>query len=113
MLNYSIQEYEGLKIIELAGNITANTIESFKTFIESMADKESLMINLEKVNLITSSGVNILIDLSFFAKDHGKRIIFLWPSEDFQKLAETLDVYHYLIFAGSLEEGQTKVNYFT
>ena len=29
------------------------------------------------------------------------------------KLAEDMDVYGYMIFAHSIEEGQTKINYFT
>ncbi len=113
MLNYSIRDFEGIKILELSGNLTSKTVDVFRQVVERIVERESIMINLENLNLITSAGLNTLIDLSFYAKSMEKRIIFLWPNEELQKMVDTMEVYNYLIFSESLEEGQTKINLYT
>ncbi len=113
LLNFFIRDYQGIKIVELTGNLSSNTVITFKSLVEQLIRKESIMINMENVGLISSAGLNALIDVSFFAKDNGRRIIFLWASDDLLEMAETTEVYNYLIFAQSLEEGQTKIRFFT
>lgn len=113
LLNYLIKEFEGIRVIEFDGNLTANTITNFEFLIQSFADKENLILNMSEVKVITSSGLLSLVDLSNFAKENDNRIIFLWPSEDIIQMAETLDVRDYLIFADSYDEGQTKISFYT
>lgn len=113
VINYFIREFQGIKIIELNGNLDVNTIEVFKSVVEKIAQKESLMINMENVRMVSSSGLNALLDISFYAKEYGRRVILLWPSEDLLSMTETAEVYNHLIFAQSLEEGQTKIKFFT
>lgn len=113
MLNYSVRDYSGIKIVELSGSLTTNSIETFKAFIQRLTEKESVIVNLENVSLITSSGVSAMVEVSFLAKEHDNRVVFLWPNDELLKLAEDMDVYGYMIFAHSIEEGQTKINYFT
>jgi anti-anti-sigma factor len=113
MLNYNIRESNGVKIIDLAGSMTAQSSEIFKAFVQRLTDKESILVNLENVSLVSSSGLSALVDVSFYAKQHDNRVIFLWPGEELLRLAEMMDVYSLLLFAGSVEEGQTKIKYFT
>lgn len=113
MLNYSVRDYSGIKIVELSGGLTSNSIETFKAFIKRLTEKESIIVNLENVSLITSAGVSAMVEVSFVAKEHDNRVIFLWPSDELLKIAEDMDVYSYIIFAHSIEEGQTKIKYFT
>ncbi len=113
MLNYSIKDFDGVKILEVTGVLNSKATEMFRQMVTRVVERESIMINLENISLITSAGMNILIELSFYAKDQGKRIIYLWPTEEIQEMVETLEVYNYLIFADSLEEGQVKITTFT
>jgi len=113
MLNYSINEIEGVKVLVVSGSLTADTIETFKSIVRQVTERESLIINFENVTLITSAGMNALVDVSFFAKEHEKRVIILWPEKELLKMAETLGVYNYLIFAQSIDEAKMKIKFFT
>lgn len=112
-LSYSIHEYEGVKIVDLIGNLTINTRDYFINLIQQIAGKVSLVINLESVRIITSSGIEALVEMSFYARDNNNRLILLWPSDDFIRATETLDYYGYLSFADSLEQAATKIKCYT
>ncbi|MCP4133946.1 MAG: STAS domain-containing protein [bacterium] len=112
-LNYSVRDYEGIKVLDVTGNLTINTIDTLIVVVEALVEKESLMINMENVHLVTSAGLNCLIELSFFAKEKENRVVVLWPSEDFVRMTEIMDVFSYLTFAESREEGKAKIDYYT
>jgi len=113
VMNYSSREYEGSRVLDLTGNLTVNTITAFTGMVNSITDKESVMINMENVGVITSAGLQALIEISFVAKEKERRVVILWPGDELMNLAEAMGVYHNLIFAQSLEEGSTKIRYFT
>lgn len=113
-LNYSVRSYDGVKAIEFVGNLSAGTAMEFETVVKLISEKESLMINMVNIRMITSAGLKALVNVSIHAKqEFGTRVIILWPSEDLLSMAESADVYEYLIFAESIEEGQTKIEHFT
>ncbi|MBN2158620.1 MAG: STAS domain-containing protein [Spirochaetes bacterium] len=113
MLNYSINEVEGVKLLVMSGSLTADVVAKFKSIVKQVTERESLIINFENVTLITSAGMNALVEVSTFAKDHDKRVIILWPDKELLKTAETLRVYNYLIFAQSVDEAKIKIKFFT
>ncbi len=113
MLNYSINEIEGVKVLVVSGTLAADTIQTFKSIAKQVTERESLIINFENVTLSTSAGLTALVEVSFFAKEHDRRVIILWPDRDLQKMAETIGVYNYLIFAQSVDEAKLKIKYFT
>ena len=112
-LNYAIREYEGVRILDLIGNLTVNTRDMFSDVIRQITQKISIVINLENVRLVTSAGVETLVELSFYARENNNRIVLLWAPDDFIRATETLDVYGYLIFADSLEQAATKIRCYT
>lgn len=113
MLNYTLRNHDDHIILELSGSLNINSADLFKSVVERLIAKGGLMINLEKISTITSTGLNVLVEMSIGAKNAGKRIIFLWPDDDLVKMAETLDYSDYLIFAKSVDEGITKLKFFT
>ncbi len=112
-IHYTTRDFQGLTIVDLSGNITANTCGIFGKAMTAAIDRDNLVLNMENVSLVTSSGIEVLIDLSFYAKKHEKRIIILWASEELIRMTEVLDVYGYLIFAESVEEARTKISIYT
>jgi anti-anti-sigma factor len=100
-------------ILELSGSLNVNSAEAFRSIAERLTAKESFMISLEKLTTVTSSGLETLIEVSIEAKNSGKRIIYLWPDEELLEIVDTLDYNEYLIFAKSVEEGITKLKFFT
>ena len=113
MLNYAINEIEGTKVLVMSGSLMAGTTENFKSIVHQVTERESLIINFENVTLVTSAGLNALVAVSFFAKEHDRRVIILWPDKDLLKMAESMGVYNYLIFALSIDEAKMKIKYFT
>jgi anti-anti-sigma factor len=113
MLTFSIREHEGIKLLELSGSINVNTVDNLKIISERIIQNESLIISLEAVDLITSTGINSLAEISINAKKTGSRVILLWPDEELIRMAESLDLIDYLIFASSIEEALTKIRFFS
>ncbi len=113
MLNYSINEIEGVKLLVMSGSLTANTVPNFMSIVRQVTERESLVINFENVTMVTSAGMNALVRASLFAKEHDRRVIILWPEKEVLKMAETLGVYNYLIFAQSVDEAKMKIKFFT
>lgn len=111
--SYTIREYEGIRIVELLGNLTVNTRGAFENLISRVVEKTSLIVNLENVHLISSSGIESLVDLSFQARNGGNRLILLWAPDDFIRATETLDVYGFMVFADSLEQAVAKIRHYT
>lgn len=113
VINYSIQEYEGVKIIEASGNLTRNTCKNFYAIIQRVVEKNSLMIDMSEIKIITSSGLETIAELSWEARQHDNRLVLLWPGEDLLEMADTLELIEYFTIATSYEEGATKISYFT
>jgi len=113
IIKYNVREYEGVKILDISGNLNSNTVENFRSVIQAMADRESFMINLEDVKLVSAAGYNALVELSYYSKDKERRLVILWAGSDFLKVVEQLDIYHHLTFAESYDQGVTKIKLFT
>jgi len=113
LINYTVRDYEGTKVIDFIGNLSANTSKSFETIVKRISEKENIILNMININIVTIAGLNSLIHASYFAKEHGKRIIVLWPNENLMEVVEMLEAHKHLIFADSLEEGKTKIKFYT
>jgi anti-anti-sigma factor len=113
VLNYSINEIDGVKVLAVSGSLSADTIDNFTSIVKQVAEHENIIINFENVMLVTSAGLNALVEVSLFAKKHDRRVIILWPDRELLKMAEIMGLFNYLIFAQSVEEAKMKIKYFT
>lgn len=113
LLNYTVRDYEGIKVIDFVGNLSANTSKSFETIVKRISEKENLILNLININMVTITGINSLINSSYFAKEHGKRIIVLWANENLMEVVSMMEAHRHLIFSDSLEEAKTKIKFYT
>lgn len=109
---YNIRDYEGTRLMELTGNIGDDSRTNFTSIINRIVTKESMVIDLSSVNIITASGLSAFFESSIFAKTKNQRIILLNPPEDFIRLSEDLGYFGSLIFAYSIEEARKKIEYF-
>ncbi len=112
ILNYSVDSFDGTRVLELAGILCAGSVMDFERIVNKITDKENLIVNLEKVRMVTASGLYSLIDVSMNAKEKNKRVIIMKPGNDVDFLSEILDNYSQFISAGSIEEGIHKIEYF-
>lgn len=99
-------------MIVLVGSLTAATETVFRSIILPVIDKESFILNMESVTMVSTAGLSSLVDLSIASKQNGKRIVILWPDKDLLQLAETMGVYHYLVFAKNIDEAKLKIRFF-
>lgn len=112
-LNLSVRKYREEAVLDAVGVVATDTTPYLQRVVSQIIVKKSLILNVEKVTLCTSSGVRTLFDLSQAAKLHGNRLILLWPTEELISLSEDIGYYGYFTFAGSLDEAVMKIELFT
>ncbi len=112
-LSYSIEDREGTKIINLRGGIHILSREDLAALVNKVSQKNNVILNLREVELLTSSGINILVEISNEARKNAKRVVILGLKEEFIKIIDGLDLYEYFIFVDSVEEGLMKLKFFT
>ena len=112
MINYSLRYFDTEGILDLSGDLTVQSSDAFKSVVHNLTERSSLMLNLEKVYFITSSGLNALLEVSYHARDRGQRVIILGADNDLKELVDYADIYTHLIFAESPEEGHTKIEFY-
>lgn len=110
MLNYSINEIEGVKVLVVSGSLTADTIETFKSICPAGVT-ERVSINFENVTLITSvcerPGGRFLFSPRTMKTCH-------YPLAGEGAPQDGGDpVYNTLIFAQSIDEAKMKIKFFT
>jgi anti-anti-sigma factor len=113
LLKYSVDMHNFIKVINVAGTINVITSIKLINIVNLLTLQESIILNLESVQLITAAGLEALIDISTSAKEAGKRVVLLQASNDFKDLAEALDYYKFFIFSDNLDEAATKIKFFT
>lgn len=113
MINYSFRYHEGHGILDIAGELTILSVDGFKSVVHNLTERESVMLNMDSVSFITSSGLNALLEVSYMARDRGQRVIILGAGSDIRELIDYTDMYSHLIFAESADEGKTKIEYYT
>jgi anti-anti-sigma regulatory factor len=113
LLQTTVTQYEGVRIIVLAGFLTDSSGVQLEIMVGKIIEKESLIFDLSNISLCTSGGLAYMVDISMQAKEHGNRAILMSPGEEIRRLAETANTYHLLIFAENQEECIVKLNYYT
>ena len=111
-LTYSIEDREGVKLVNLTGNISSITRDELVDTVNKITAKNNAIVNLRDVDLITSSGLNALVEISTEARKNARRVLILGLRESTVKLIDRLDLYEYFIFVESIEEGLMKLRYF-
>jgi len=112
-LNYSIEERDGVKVVNLNGSVSALTRDELGDVVNKLTAKNNVIVNMKDVDLITSSGMHAFVELSTEARRNSKRVIVMGMPESMVKLIDRLDLYEYFIFVESIEEGLMKLKYFT
>ncbi len=111
--SYSIENKENYKLLNLAGSLSIASVETFEKLMGSIIDKNNIIINLENIDAVTSTGLNTLINFSLEAKNYKKRIFLLKPSKQFKFMIEITKSYEVLYVVNSVEEGGMKLKYYT
>jgi anti-anti-sigma factor len=111
-LDYSLLENEGLSILDLSGYLTITSFDAIIEVVHNLTERESVIIDMKGIDFLSSSGLNALIEASYYAKKHRHRVILIGTSDDIIDLINFIDCHRHFIFAGSFEEAKTKLEYF-
>jgi anti-anti-sigma factor len=111
-LNYTLNELDGFYILGLSGSLTVISFEALISVVHNLTESENIVIDMEGVDFLTSSGINALVDISFYAKERGHRVILMHISDDIIDLIDFVDYYSHFIFAGNIEEAKLKIEHY-
>jgi anti-anti-sigma factor len=111
-LNYSITDYEGIKVVNLTGNISRLNRKEFSVLVNRLTQFYNVIINMGNIGIVTTSGMDVLIDVCVEARKKKKRVMLLGVKDELKKMIETFDVFDYFILVESIEEGQMKMRYY-
>jgi len=112
-VNYSLREFDGINVLDLSGDLTIHTSDAFISVVHNLTERGSLIINMSNIDFVTSSGLNALIDVSYYARERGHRIVIMDLKPDVMELVDYADFFSHLIFAETPEEGKTKIDHYT
>ena len=109
MPDFRLQETEvGEKIvlIEAEGHLDADTFEDLEKAIEDLFGQGivRLIINLARVDYISSAGASVLIGARHHAEDNGGSIVFLNPHVNVKDVFDLLGLSQIFSFASGVEE---------
>jgi anti-anti-sigma factor len=108
-ISYSISEYEGIKIVKLAGNISNSTKLEFENLISGLAQKYNIILNMSEISIITSGGLTSLINISADARKRKKLVMIMGLRDGLVKMLEVMGVLPYFIIIDNIQEGASKV----
>ncbi|MCL1911491.1 MAG: STAS domain-containing protein [Leptospirales bacterium] len=112
-LNYTVTEYEGVKLLEVVGYISANTDVEFADFLETITDTDNVIIDMKSVVLLTSAGLESLVMISQNARKKDKRVVLVCVKPEVKDMFSSLSMYRFVIFADTIEDGLMKIQYYT
>lgn len=110
---YTMSDVEGIKVLNVLSSISSLNIKEFGNLLEDLTQKSNVIINMEKVMVITTAGLNTLVEACLNARKRGKRIVLMGVRSEFIKLIEQVEMFEYFIFVDSINEGQLKIKYYT
>jgi len=112
-LNYTLREFNGINILDLSGDLTSGTADSFKSVVHNLTERDNLLINAANINFVTCGGLNALLEVSYNARDKGKRIVIISADTDLMEQVDYIEAYRHLTFAATVEEGHNKIELYT
>ena len=112
-LNYSIVDHETVKIVNLSGHISNVTKKKFEDLLSELTQKSNVILNMEDIDIVTSTGLNSLVNVCLDARKRNKRIVLLRLRDNLFKMMEVMNICEYFIFADSIEEGHIKIRHYT
>lgn len=110
--SFSSEDFDNYKLIKVYGNISLSIINDFEKFLRESVKKNNLILDMQNVRIITTSGMNILVNTGIEAKNNGKRIIILAPGSDLREMIDRMHNYEYFIISETIDQAKTKLKYY-
>lgn len=90
----NLKDCESATVIRLEGGLFVSDFEEFKSIIEEQCGRriKDLVVNIEKLDFISSSGIGLLVEKTEMLKREGKRLWVVGPNPDIEKIFDQLSL---------------------
>ena len=87
-MNITDRESDSVKIVDLEGNLDTNTAPDAESHLSSLADEDAakILINLEKLNYISSAGLRVFLATAKKLKGSGGELRLCVLNETVQEI---------------------------
>jgi anti-sigma B factor antagonist len=105
-MDVTIKEINDITVIEAEGNIDSRTAGEFeKKAVEATKDKDKIIIDLSKVDFLSSAGLRALLILYRQVKARNGKIVLVGVSEEIQDVMENTGFINFFILADHMDDG--------
>ncbi len=111
-ISYTIEERENVKIVNMHGPLSVATETEYEALIDDITSNNNVIVNMSSVNLVTSSGLRAMVNVSANAKKKGKRVLLMGVPDESLKTIDIMDIYDQMLIVDSIEEGIRKLEYY-
>lgn len=96
---------ESIAVIEVEGNIDSKTAPEFeKAAISAIKGQGQVIIDLSKVEFLSSAGLRVLLMIYRQIKSQSGKVVLVGVSEDIQDVMSNTGFINFFIIVNSLEE---------
>lgn len=105
-MNVTIKKIEDITVVEAEGNIDSRTAGEFeKKAVAGTQGEDKIIIDLTKVEFLSSAGLRALLILYRQVKARSGKIVLVGVSEEIQEVMENTGFINFFILADLLEDG--------
>jgi anti-anti-sigma factor len=113
LLNYTLEDREGIKILRVTGAINAGTRAEMERLVNALTQRFNLVMDMGGVTTVSSSGLKSLMGLCGNARNRGKRVLLMRAGIELVAMIERMEMQEFFIFIENVEEGRRKLRYYT
>ncbi len=111
--SYIIEDHTVYKVFKVYGNLSILQTEAFERVVNNISRQVCVIVDFTDIGIMTSAGIDSLVNISLSAKKHGTRILIYNLPQEYYDLATDLNYLDYLIIIETIEEGKVKIRYYT
>lgn len=111
--SYIIEDHTVYKIFKVYGNLSVLKAETFERVVNNISKNVCVIIDFTDVGLMTSAGIDSLVNISLSARKNGKRILIYNLPQEYYNLARDMNYLDFLIIIETIDEGRVKIKYYT
>lgn len=105
-MNVTIKNINDVTVVEAEGNIDSRTAGEFeKQVVAATQGEDKMIINLTKVEFLSSAGLRVLLILYRQVKARNGKIVLVGVSEEIQEVMENTGFINFFILADLIEDG--------
>ena len=105
-MEVAVDTVENITVIDVEGSIDSKTAGDFQSnAMAAAADKDKIIINISKVDFLSSAGLRVLLMIYRQIKAKNGKVVLVGASEEIQDVMSNTGFLNFFILAETLDEG--------